>query len=74
MKNKTLTEENKLTIDLENIKPNEIIFHVSGSETPILRLCRDGDIYIRGKLAENDKEIVGAMREYLKLGLKIWKK
>ena len=32
----------------------------------ILKLCENGDIFIKGKLAENDKEVVDALREFLK--------
>lgn len=32
----------------------------------ILKLCENGDIFVKGKLAENDKEVVDALREFLK--------
>jgi hypothetical protein len=32
----------------------------------ILKLCENGDIFVKGKLAENDKEVVNALREFLK--------
>jgi len=28
--------------------------------------CENGDIFVKGKLAENDKEDVDALREFLK--------
>ena len=31
----------------------------------ILRLCQNGDIFIKGKLVENDLEVVEGMREFL---------
>jgi hypothetical protein len=34
--------------------------------TEILKLCSNGDIFVKGKLIENDKEVVDAMREFLK--------
>ena len=34
-------------------------------ETPIIKLCENGDIFVKGKLIENDKEVVDAMREFL---------
>jgi hypothetical protein len=33
--------------------------------TEIIKLCTNGDIFIKGKLIENDKEVVDAMREFL---------
>jgi len=48
-----------------DIEPNTLIFH-SGNETePILKLCQNGDIFIKGKLVENDLEVVEGMREFL---------
>ena len=44
---------------------NTIYFHTD-SVTEILRMENNGDIYIRGKLAENDKEVVDALRDFLK--------
>jgi len=32
----------------------------------MLRLCPNGDIYVKGKLTENDKEVVEGMRQFLK--------
>ena len=32
----------------------------------IIKLCDNGDIFVKGKLIENDKEVVDAMREFLK--------
>jgi hypothetical protein len=32
----------------------------------IIKLCVNGDIFVKGKLIENDKEVVDAMKEFLK--------
>ncbi len=32
----------------------------------ILKICGNGDIFVKGRLAENDKEVVDALREFLK--------
>lgn len=42
---------------------NTINFSILGEE--ILKLCPNGDIYVKGKLIENDKEVVDGMRELL---------
>lgn len=38
----------------------------TGKTEPIMEFKQNGDIIIRGKLVENDKEVVDAMREFLK--------
>ena len=43
---------------------NNIIFFLQENE--ILKLCENGDIFVKGRLAENDKEVVDALREFLK--------
>jgi len=35
-------------------------------DNEIIKLCGNGDIFVKGKLIENDKEVVDAMREFLK--------
>jgi hypothetical protein len=38
----------------------------SNTNQPILELRHNGDIFVKGKLVENDKDVVNAMREFLK--------
>lgn len=45
-------------------RTGEITFHVSGIE--IMRFSPKGDIYVHGKLVENDKEVVEGLREFLR--------
>jgi len=48
-------------------KQNTILFLIVGGENKeILKICENGDIFVKGKLAENDKEVVNALREFLK--------
>ncbi|HFK1410148.1 TPA: hypothetical protein ACGXKU_006454 [Bacillus cereus] len=55
-----------------------LTFHIGGVE--VFLLCENyvggvdmtltfhnGDIYVKGKLVENDKEVVDGMREFLRL-------
>jgi hypothetical protein len=51
-----------------NLTPNNISFMtvVDKDYTEILKMCGNGDIFVKGKLIENDKEVVDAMREFLK--------
>ncbi len=43
---------------------NTISFY-SKATSETLKLCENGDIFVKGKLIENDKEVVDAMREFL---------
>jgi hypothetical protein len=46
---------------------NTIFFQqVDRDYKEILKLCENGDIFVKGRLAENDKEVVDALREFLK--------
>jgi hypothetical protein len=45
---------------------NTISFVQDNAGREILKLCENGDIFVKGKLAENDKEVVDALREFLK--------
>ncbi|OUB88760.1 hypothetical protein BK784_27115 [Bacillus thuringiensis serovar medellin] len=55
-------ELNKLARDTSQ---DSIIFKVGEQE--IVSLKSNGDIYVKGKLVENDKEVVDGMRELLML-------
>ena len=50
----------------EVVQSNSVIFS-TGDGDEALKLCDNGDIFIKGKLIENDKEVVDAMREFLKI-------
>lgn len=50
-------------MELLNNTPKEINFYTSTNE--ILKLCENGDIFVKGKLIENDKEVVKALRLFL---------
>ncbi|HDR7790306.1 TPA: hypothetical protein QCY15_004858 [Bacillus paranthracis] len=45
-------------------KNESIVFHAGGKE--IISLKGNGDIYVKGKLVENDKEVVDGLREFLR--------
>jgi hypothetical protein len=66
--------EDKSTLILSpapNPAPNTISFHTGNSSVDaFITLCENGDIFIKGKLIENDKEVVEGMREFLKLSTK----
>lgn len=47
--------------------PGDIRFEVNNGGLEILRLCPNGDIYVKGRLIENDKELVDGLREWLEM-------
>ena len=51
--------------DDEITEDTDIVFYSNDAEE-ILRLCDNGDIYVHGHLAENDKDVVDGLREFLK--------
>jgi hypothetical protein len=55
-----------LILKNSSLASNTIHFNTDES-SEILRLCPNGDIFVKGKLVENDKEVVTAMREFLKI-------
>lgn len=48
-------------------EPTPFVFY-SDSQKEILKFDPNGDIFVKGKLIENDKEVVEALREFLKMG------
>lgn len=55
------------SINLLPQEKNTIFFQqVDKDYKVILKLCENGDIFVKGNLAENDKEVVDALREFLK--------
>ena len=62
----TVSQGEVLTLKSE-LPPNNITFFTNNNriENPILELKGNGDIFVKGKLVENDKEVVDAMREFL---------
>jgi len=44
--------------------PNDIIFQSNNGEE-MMRFCRNGDILVKGRFAENDKEIVSMFKAWL---------
>jgi hypothetical protein len=47
-----------------DFESNTICFSNEGKE--MLKLCPNGDIFVHGRLADNDKEVVDALREFLR--------
>jgi hypothetical protein len=55
-----------VTIKKSDLEPNTISFNTENEKEPIIKLFANGDIFVKGKLVENDLEVVEGMREFLK--------
>lgn len=58
--------DNSLGYQNGDIQTNSIMFKTSNDVEPIILLKNNGDIFIKGKLIENDIEVVNALREFLR--------
>lgn len=48
------------------INENQVAFYFQGGDgNEIMKICFNGDIFVKGKLVENDKEVVDGLREFL---------
>jgi len=54
-----------MTIKKSDSEPSTISFITDDQLEPIIKLCQNGDIFVKGKLVENDLEVVEGMREFL---------
>lgn len=57
-------ETNLMTSQL--ISEQNVVFLKNNGTKELLRFCENGDIFVNGKLVENDKEVVDGLREFLK--------
>jgi hypothetical protein len=48
------------------ISEQNVVFLKNNGTKELLKFCENGDIFVNGKLVENDKEIVDGLREFLK--------
>ena len=68
MKNEELVPE----VGVGSIEPAAIVLMAQTPEVKeMLKICANGDIFVKGKLVENNKEVVDALREFLKLPPKL---
>jgi hypothetical protein len=60
------TEEKVLVLKkAEDFQKNTVFFSMDKNRNEILKLCPNGDIFVKGRLAENDKQVVDALKEWL---------
>lgn len=55
-----------LTIKNSDFESNTINLNTENEKNPIIKFYENGDIFVKGKLVENDLEVVEGMREFLK--------
>ncbi len=60
------TEEKVLVLKkVEDFQKDTVFFSMDKNRNEILKLCPNGDIFVKGRLAENDKQVVDAFKEWL---------
>jgi hypothetical protein len=60
------TEEKVLVLKkAEDFQKDTVSFSMDKNRNEILKLCPNGDIFVKGRLAENDKQVVDAFKEWL---------
>lgn len=49
------------------IPPISTVFfcQIDNQNIEIIKICENGDIFVKGKLVENDKDVTNALREFL---------
>jgi hypothetical protein len=60
-----MSEINETKLEADNSSSGDITFLVDNEKVEILKLCSNGDIYVRGRLATNDLEVVEGLRYFL---------
>lgn len=67
LKNKDMKTEEKVLVlkKAEDFQKDTVFFSMDKNRNEILKLCPNGDIFVKGRLAENDKQVVEALKEWL---------
>lgn len=52
-------------VKFDNAEAGNISFINKDPQNPILKLCANGDIFVKGKLIENDIEVINALKEFI---------
>ena len=58
-----MSEEITTTANLT--EANTFVFSNKNIDEPILKLCENGDIFVHGRLADTDMEVVNALRDFI---------
>jgi len=49
-----------------SVKENSIVFSAGPNNVEVLRLCDNGDMFVKGRLTDNDIEVVNTLKELIK--------
>lgn len=60
------TKSNGTNLMTNPLLEQNVVFLKNNGTKELLKFCENGDIFVNGKLVETDKEIVDALREFLK--------
>ena len=60
-----MKNDNLKLLKPSDLESNTISFITADETEPIIKLCQNRDIFIKGKLVENDLEVVEGMRKFL---------
>ena len=60
------TKSNGTNLMTNPLLEQNVIFFKNNGTKELLKFCENGDIFVNGKLVETDKEVVDALREFLK--------
>lgn len=54
-----------ITLESTSLPHSIVFFYASNNNNEIIRICDNGDIFVKGVMIENDKQVVDALREFL---------
>lgn len=55
-----------MTMTLRKLDKGDISFYIAEGGKEVVKFCANGDIYVHGRLVENDGQVVEGIREFLK--------
>lgn len=64
-KDQALQATEMLTFE-SDLEPHPSLFSIYTNNEVVLEFMRNGDIFVKGKLVENNKEIVEGFKEFLR--------
>ena len=63
--NKEMYYGDDMNMVFKEHQENNFVFHIKDQKVPVLELRENGDILVKGKLVENDKEVVDGLKDFL---------
>jgi len=73
-KHKDATPNMQIMNDTVIVKPaSDFIFWTQNNTYEFIRICENGDVFVKGALIENDRELYAALCEFFKVHVKALK-